>query len=407
MKDFTLYTPTRFIFRHGAAEHVGEELVSAGYSSALVVYGRGSAERTGALSAVLSSLDAAGISHRELGGVRPNPEINSVRQGIQLAREGAAQVIISIGGGSAIDCGKAIAVATGHDGDAWDFFAGKAKVGENPVLPVVAVLTIPAAGSEASDSCVISNDELNKKLGINSDLMRPIMAFMDPQLTFTLPAYQTAAGATDMIAHICERWFSGVGDVTVTDGIAASLIRSTMELAPRVMKDPQDYDARAGLMWVSTLAHDGLAGAGRNLVYGKRAGGWESHALEHELSAFDPKITHGAGLAVIMPAWMRHVWPADPQRFLSFAAQVFDVQPAYEDSSTPEEAERDAITYAIDELQNFFASIGMPTTLEELGIREQDIDALIEQLRTSKGEKFGAFTQLTMDDARAIYASAL
>lgn len=407
MNDFTLYTPTRFVFRRGAAGHVGETLAAAGYSSALVVYGRGSAERSGALAAVLSSLDAAGITHRELGGVRPNPEVGSVRQGVQAARELGAQAVVAIGGGSAIDCGKAVAVAAGYDGDAWDFFSGDAEVGENPVLPVAAVLTIPAAGSEASDSCVISNDELGKKMGINSDLIRPAMAFMDPQLTFTLPPYQTAAGVTDIIAHICERWFSGVGDVTVTDGIAASLIRSVMELAPRVMEDPSDYDARAGIMWASTLAHDGLAGAGRNLVYGKRAGGWESHGLQHELSALDPKITHGAGLAVVMSAWMRHVWPADPERFLAFAAQVFDVEPAYEDSETPQEAQSDAITYAIDELQGFFASIGMPTTLGELGIGEKDIDTLVENLRASKGDEFGAFKRLTMDDARAIYESAL
>ena len=229
---------------------------------------------------------------------------------------------------------------------------------------------------------------------------------MDPEVTFTLPPYQTAAGITDMIAHVCERYFSGVGEVPLTDNIACGIVRALIDAAPRVMEDPQDYDARATVMWAGTLAHNDLAGCGRSLVYGVRAGGWESHALEHELSAHHPEVAHGAGLAVILPAWMRHVWREDPSRFLSFARDVFGIEPVDEDTLPADEAVEDAVTAAIDELQAFFRSIGMPATLEDFGLTPADIDPMIETLRENKGEVFGAFKKLTMDDARAIYESA-
>lgn len=225
---------------------------------------------------------------------------------------------------------------------------------------------------------------------------------MDPELTFTLPPYQTAAGVTDMIAHICERYFSGVGAVSVTDNMAAGLIRSLMDEAPRIMENPQDYDARANVMWVGTLAHNDIAGCGRSMSPTGRAGGWESHGMEHEMSALDTSITHGAGLAVIMPAWMRYVWPEDPQRFLQFALDVFGIEPIDE---TPEAVE-DAVTAAIDELQAFFIDLGMPKTMGELGLAETDIDALVEGLAKTKGEVFGGFKKLGREDTRAIYLSA-
>lgn len=417
MMDFTLYTPTRFIFKKGAADCAGETLAAAGYEKVLLVYGQGSVVRSGLLGRVKASLQGAGVEFFDLAGVRPNPEVTSVRAGIEFARAKGARLILAIGGGSAIDCAKAIATGVPYAGDVWDFFAKKTPVSAVTPLPVAAVLTIPAAGSEASDSCVISNDELGLKSGMNSDAIRPAFAFMDPELTFTLPAYQTAAGATDMIAHICERWFSGAGAVPVTDNIAAGIIRAVMDAARAVMKDPADYEARAALMWAGTLAHDGLCGAGRNLVYGGRAGGWESHALEHELSAFDTSITHGAGLAVVMPAWMRYVWREDPQRFLDFGRLVFGIEPvtqeehisaiaAYAAPVDPNRPVEDAVTAAIDALQDFFKEIGMPTTMGELGIKPEDVDKLLPTLQQNKGEVFGAFKKLTMEDARKIYLSA-
>ena len=401
MNDFIFCSPTKFVFGHGANDKIGEMLAQCeGFKRALLVYGQGSVVRTGTLDRVKKSLDAAGIEYVEFGGVRPNPEVNDVRKGIEAVRENDIDFILPVGGGSTIDCAKAIGFGALHDGDVWDFFSGKAAV--ERCMPIVAVLTIPAAGSEASSSCVISNDELGLKKGTNGDAFRPVMAFMDPEVTFTLPAYQTAAGVTDMIAHICERFFSGVGDVPVTDNMACGVIRALMDAAPQVLENPEDYDARAAIMWASTLAHNDVLGLGRSTNPASRAGGWESHALEHELSAFDPKITHGAGLAVIMPAWMRYVWREDPSRFLLFGMDVFGIEPI----DDTDEAVEDAVTVIIDELQGFFASMGMPTKLGDFGLKPENIDAFLKTLEANKGSVFGGFKKLTMDDARAIYESA-
>ena len=407
MNPFVWQAPTKYVFGEGAAAQVGPELAAAGWKRALVVYGQGSAVRSGLVGQVLDSCAAAGVAAIEFGGVRPNPEVSFVRAGIAAAREQQIDAVLAIGGGSVIDAAKAIGFGTLYDDDVWDFFCKKAQV--EKCLPVCAVLTIPAAGSEGSSSCVISNDELGAKNGTNGEAFRPRIAFMDPRVTCTLPAYQTAAGVADMIAHICERSFSGVGMVPVTDGIAYSLIRTLMDAAPRVLDDPDDIDARSDIMWAGTLAHNGIAGVGRALAPTARAGGWESHALEHALSAIDPSITHGAGLAVILPAWMRYVWSADPERFLAFAREVFGIEPVrpgdegYEDEET---AVRWAIEAAIDELAGFFRMIGMPSTLGEFGLTLEDVDRLADCVIASKGEPFGAFRKLTRDDVVAIYKSA-
>ncbi len=399
MNNFTFYSPTKFIFGHGVVDKVGENLAAAGHRNILIVYGKGSVIRNGTLERVKKSLDDAKVMYCELGGVRPNPEIESVREGIEIARSEGIDLILAVGGGSVMDCSKAIAVGIFYEGDVWDFFSKKLFIED--ALPLASVLTIPAAGSEASSSCVISNDEVGRKCGIGSDKIRPCMAFMEPELTYTLPAYQTAAGVTDMIAHIMERYFSGVGTVEVTDHIAIGLVKSIMACARKVTQNPQDYDARAGIMWAGTLAHNDLAGIGRG-IGGGRDGDWASHALEHELSAFDTSITHGAGLAVIMPAWMRYVWPEDPSRFLEFARDLFGIVPV----DDTEDAQKEAILSAIDELQAFFASMGMPTKLGEFDIKPEDVDSLLPTLKLNKGDVFGSFKVLHADDARAIYLSA-
>lgn len=400
MNDFEFYSPTRFVFGRGVTDAVGQHVVKLGYKRALLVYGGGSVVRTGTLARVKESLAKAGIEFVELSGVRPNPEVASVREGIAVARENDVDLVLPVGGGSTIDCAKAIAFGVFHDGDVWDFFAKKAAIEQ--ALPLMCVLTIPAAGSEGSSSCVISNDSIDAKFGVNSDLIRPKVSFLDPELTFTLPAYQTAAGVTDMIAHICERFFSGAGSSEVTDNIATGLIRALINQAPVAIAEPENYEARANIMWSGTLAHNDLAGCGLNAVPTSRAGGWESHALEHQLSAFDASITHGAGLAVMMPAWMRFVWREDPSRFLAFADLVFGIEPVDE----TEEAVADAVTAAIDELQAFFAELGMPTKLGEFGLKLENVDAFLVTLKANKGEAFGGFKKITLEDARAIYESA-
>ncbi|MFR3274702.1 MAG: iron-containing alcohol dehydrogenase [Collinsella phocaeensis] len=414
MNDFTFYSPTRFVFGRGVCDRVGAELETAGYRRALLVYGGGSVVRCGTLDRVKASLDASGIGHVELGGVRPNPEIASVREGVVLAREHDVDLILAVGGGSTMDAAKAIAVGAVYDGDVWDFFRKRAVPAAR--IDTACVVTIPASGSEGSNSCVISNDEEHLKCGLNTDLNRPVISFLDPELTFTLPAYQTAAGVTDMIAHIMERFFSGEPAAHVTDNIACGIIRAVIDAAGRVMDDPQDYDARAALMWAGTLAHNGLAGCGLGVPGTGRDGDWTCHGLEHELSAFDTSITHGAGLAVIFPAWMHYVWREHPERFLAFGSQVFGIEPvdpAVDDLSdideeiTPERAVRDAVEATIDELQDFFVSLGMPRTLSEFGMSEDDIEHLMPGLAINRGESFGSFKKLTLDDARAIYRSAL
>lgn len=400
MNDFVFYSPTKFVFGRGAVNSIGEHVAQLGYKHALLVYGKGSVVRTGTLDKVKASLEAAGIAATDVAGVRPNPEVTLVREGIAAARESGADVIIPVGGGSVIDCAKAIAFGTPYDGDVWDFFCKKASITQ--ALPIACVLTIPAAGSEGSSSCVISNDELGKKVGVNSDLFRPKLSVLDPELTCTLPPYQTAAGVTDMIAHVCERYFSGTGSSSLTDNIATGIIRSLMDEAPVALAEPDNYEARANIMWAGTLAHNDIAGCGLAASPTSRAGGWESHALEHEMSAFDTSITHGAGLAVIMPAWMRYVWREDASRFLKFALQVFDIEPI----DDTDEAVEDAVTAAIDELQAFFADLGMPTKLGEFGLRPEDVDTLVPALIATKGEPFGGFKKLTAEDARAIYLSA-
>ena len=391
MRNFNWIVPTRFVFGKGVETQIGAWAKAEGHTRALVVYGGGHVVRSGLLAAVTGSLEAAGVACVELGGVRPNPEVATVREGIALAREQKVDLVVPVGGGSVIDCSKAIAIGARLDRDIWDVFSPEVQAPFSDVLPLAVVLTIPAAGSESSDSCVISNDELGLKSAITSDLIRARVAFMDPELTMSLPAWQTFAGVTDMCAHIMERFFSASEDVVSTDSIALALLRSVRAEALKLLRDPNDYDARANVMWLGTLAHNGLAGNGREED-------WASHGLEHELSAVDAKVTHGAGLAVIFPAWMRYVCAERPERFVQFGREVFGLV-----------ATGDALAdahNAIDALQEFFVSLGMPRYLDEFGFTRTDVDKFLVGLHENKGDAFGSFKSLTMDDARAIYESA-
>ena len=390
MDNFEFVSPTRFVFGRGVENQTGPKLAERGARRVLLHYGGGSAVRSGLIGRVKESLAAAGIACAELGGVRPNPEIGLVREGVALCKEQGVDWILAVGGGSVIDSAKAIALGAFYDGDVWDFFAEAKPAGK--VLPIACVLTIPAAGSEASMNTVVSNDELQRKAGYGSDAIRPKLAFLNPELTFTLPAYQTAAGITDMFAHLLERFFDDAPAVPVTDNLNLSLMRTVRAEAPRVLAEPENYDARANIMWAGMLCHQGYAGCGRHED-------WATHGLEHELSALNPSITHGAGLAVMFPAWMEYVRGENPARFAQYGREVFGL-------AATGDAGADAAN-AIGATRSFFASLGMPTTLEELGVREDDIERMIPTLRENQGEEFGSFKRLTMDDARAIYRLAL
>lgn len=390
MEDFEFVSPTHFVFGHDAELKAGAMLAERGARKVLIHYGGGSAVESGLIDRMKSTLDNAGVEHVLLGGVRPNPEVGLVREGVALCKEHGIDWILAVGGGSVIDSAKAIAVGAHYDGDVWDFFETKRQTSD--VLPIAVVLTIPAAGSEASKNTVVSNDELGLKSGYPNNAQRPKLAFMNPELTFTLPPYQTAAGLTDMFCHLLERFFDDVGPVPVTDNLNLSLMKTVRAEAPRVLVDPDNYDARANVMWAGMLCHQGLAGVGRHED-------WATHGLEHELSALDPSITHGAGLAVMFPAWMEYVYGENPARFAYYGREVFGLAPTGD-------VEDDALS-AIDETRSFFASLGMPVTLAELGIGEDDIESMIPTLKENKGEPFGSFMKLSMDDAREIYRLAL
>ena len=390
MENFEFVSPTHFVFGRGAEEQVGAKLAERGAAKVLLHFGGQSAVKSGLVDRVKASLDAQGVQHVELGGVRPNPEITLVREGVALCKEHGIDWVLAVGGGSVIDSAKAIAVGAHYDGDVWDFFETKRQTDD--VLPIAVVLTIPAAGSEASKNTVVSNDALQMKSGYPNNAQRPKLAFMNPELTFTLPPYQTAAGLTDMFCHLLERFFDDVGAVPVTDNLCLSLMRTVRAEAPRVLAEPDNYDARANVMWAGMLCHQGLAGVGRHED-------WATHGLEHELSALYPEITHGAGLAVMFPAWMEHVRGENPGRFAHYGREVFGLAPTGD-------ADADALS-AVDETRAFFASLGMPTTLAELGVGEDDIEKMIPTLKANKGEPFGSFKKLSMDDAREIYRLAL
>ena len=394
MLDFEFMSPTQFVFGRGVEEKVGDKLAERGAKKVLLHFGGQSAVRSGLIDRVCASLDAAGVAWVKLGGVRPNPEIELVREGVALCKKEGVDWVLAVGGGSVIDSAKAIANGAYIEEDVWELFTTK-RPNAN-VLPIAVVLTIPAAGSEASKNTVISNDALGMKTGYGNEHQRPKLAFMNPELTFTLPPYQTAAGITDMFCHLLERFFDDEGAVPVTDNLNLSLMRTVRAEAPRVLADPEDYEARANIMWAGMLCHQGLAGVGRHED-------WATHGLEHELSAYDTTVTHGAGLACLFPAWMEYVYDANPARFAQYGYEVFGLAPTGD-------IESDALS-AIDETRMFFASLGMPISLGELGLDEDNIeDAIAEMiptLRENKGEPFGSFKKLTMEDAAEIYRLAL
>ena len=387
MNNFTFYSPTFFAFGDGEEKNTGALVRRFGGARVLLVYGGGSVKRNGAYDAVTASLREAGLPFTELSGVQANPRSGKVCEGIELARQNRCDFLLALGGGSVIDTAKAIGFGAGYDGDFWDFFTGKAKI--ERTLPVGVVLTIAAAGSEGSDSCVITQERGNLKWGCpKTDLIRPKFAVLDPRLTCSLPAYQTASGAVDMLAHICERYFSNTPDVALTDRLCEALLKTIVEAAPKALANPGDYAPRADLMWAGMLAHNNSCGVGR-------VQDWASHQMEHELSAFYD-CAHGAGLAVVMPAWMEFVYSHDVMRFARFAVNVFGCEM---DFAHPENTAREGIA----RLREFFRALGMPTTLAEIGGREADIPAMAaHRAEKPKGFPFGGFVKIGPEEMESI-----
>lgn len=390
MENFTFCSPTEFIFGRDAQKHVGTQLASRGATKVMIVYGSERVRTSGLLPDIENQLATAGIQFVEFGGIQPNPTAESVYAGIAKALEEGVNFLLAVGGGSPIDAAKGIALGAVYPGDFWDFYSGK----ETPrfALPLGVVLTIPAAGSEGSGNSVITNEKTHQKISVRyPGLLRPRFAIMNPELTMSLPWNQTAYGIVDMMAHIYERYFSNTTGTQLVDGYSEAILRDVMDQALTLKLDPENYDARADVMWAGTLAHNGLCGVGK-------VEDWASHRLEHEISAFY-HVAHGAGLAVIIPAWMEFCARHNPDKLWRFSINVMSVNPA---GKTTDEI----IAEGISELKHFYHDLGLTTNLKELIGEEPDIDKMVESLHRNMGDTVGSYVPLSMQDCREIYELA-
>ena len=387
MQNFTFYSPTYFAFGKDQENNTGKYVKRFGGSKVLLHYGGGSVIRSGLLDRVKRSLDEEGISYVELGGVMPNPRSGLVYEGIELCRKEGVDFVVAVGGGSTIDSVKAIAAGAVYEGDFWDFYQGKPI---DRALPIGTVLTIAAAGSEGSPDSVITNENGMYKRGASGEGIRPTFSILNPALTQTLPAYQTACGITDICAHLFERYFTTTKEVEVTDRMIEALLLTMIHESPRVIADPNNYEARANIMWAGMMAHNNSCGVGRSQD-------WASHDIEHELSAvYD--CAHGAGLAVVFPAWMTYVYKKDVMRFAQLATRVWGCQM---DFANPEKTALEGI----EALRRFLKSIGMPSNFAELGAKKEDIPHMAHTACYGDGRsgRLGGFVSLDEQDVTKIY----
>ncbi len=368
MLNFDLYTPARIVFGRETENKIGK-LIKPHAKKVLLHYGGGSIKRSGLYDRIVSSLKEHGVDYVELGGVQPNPRLKLVHEGIQLCRDEKVELVLAVGGGSVIDSAKAIAMGVYLDHDVWDVYEQGLSIKQ--ALPVAIVLTIPAAGSESSGDTVITNEDKVLKYGYGSPKLRPLISVMNPELFFTLPPNQVANGVADMMSHVFERYFTNTTHVDLTDALCEAVLRTIMHNAPKLLSNPQDYDAWAEIGFSGTVAHNGLVGMGREQD-------WACHNMEHELSAvYD--VAHGAGLAVLTPAWMRYVYKDNPDMFLQFAVRVMGVEGSFRDKEA-------IIEEAIDKLSAFFKMMGLPHSLTELGIDDSQLETMAKK---ATGEAFG------------------
>ncbi len=393
MQNFEFCTPTRMIFGKDTHKDVGNIIKEYGFERILLHYGLGSIKRTGLYDEITSSLREAGICYTELGGAEPNPKLALVRKGIEIARTEGAQLVLAVGGGSAIDSAKLIALGAVNDCDPWKLITR--EVTPSGALPVATVLTLAASGSEMSASCVITNEEGMLKRGLGSELNRPLFSICNPCLTYTVNPYQTACGIVDIMMHTLERYFTVSEPFMITDEMAEGVLRAVMHSGKAAMQNPEDYEARANLMWAGSLSHNGLTHAGTEFFMG-------CHQLEHELSGMYDSVSHGAGLSVIYPAWAKYIYKYNPSRFARLAVNVCgidskgksDMQLAYE---------------GIEYMENYFKTIGMPVRMSELGITvtEAAIDEMSEKCTFFGKRTLKDYIPLGKEEIAAIFRLAM
>jgi alcohol dehydrogenase len=388
MENFRFINSTEIIFGRDTEKLVGTETKKRG-KRVLVHYGGGSIKKSGLYDRVIGSLRESGIDFIELGGVKPNPRLSLVREGVDLCRKHHVDFILAVGGGSVIDSAKAIALGAKCAGDVWDFYMAKATPTE--ALTIGCVLTIPAAGSESSQSSVITNEEGKLKRFCDTGILRPAFAIMNPELSFTLPPYQTACGASDIMAHVMERYFTNSRHVDLTDRLCESTLKTVIDHAPIALREPENYDARAEIMWAGAIAHNDLLGTGRIADFA-------SHMIEHELSALND-VAHGAGLAIVFPAWMKYVYRHDIRSFVRFAVRVWNIDERFYD---PEKTALEGI----GRLEGFYRSIGLPTRLSEIGIADKDFEMIAGKCRRFHGDTVGNFVRLDGEAIKKILALA-
>lgn len=392
MENFAYYTPTKVVFGKDEEKNVGKLAKDFGAKKVLIHYGGGSAVRSGLIDRIKTSLSEENISFVELGGVKPNPRLSLIYEGIKLAKENGVDFILAVGGGSVIDSAKGIGygVANPDIEDVWDLYIGKKKT--QKCAPIGVVLTIAAAGSEMSSGSVVTKEDEQLKRSYGCDNARPKFAIMNPELTYTLPKYQIACGVVDIMMHTMERYFSPVGNLELTDKIAEGLLKTMIKYGKLSLENPTNYEARAEIMWASSLAHNGLTGCGR-------IGDWSTHQLEHDLGGvYD--IAHGAGLAAVWGSWARYVYKENPRRFAQFAENVFGIEKV----GTDEEM---AIK-GIEAMENFYKEIEMPISISETGINlsDEDVEMLAEKCSNNGTRYIGSFKKLFKKDMAKIYSMA-
>ena len=394
MQNFTYCAPTKVVFGRGVEEQIGPELRARGASRVLVHFGGGSVKKNGLLDKVTASLTAAGLTYVELGGVQPNPKLSFIHEGIALCRKEKVDFILAVGGGSVIDSAKAIGVGLATGNDPWQYASTGTHPEANKVFPVGTVLTIAAAGSEMSNSDVITNDLVTPwvKQGITSETVRPVVSFLNPENTFTVSKFQTGCGIVDIMMHTMERYVTGQADCQLTERIAEALLVSVREAGRVAIAHPDDYEARATLMWASSLSHNDLTGCGKIRKF-------PVHKLEHPISALHDSVSHGAGLSVLFPAWAQYVMQYDIPKFAQLANRVWDCPMDFDHPERTAQA-------GIQAMKRYFTEIGMPTRMSELGLTPDDYDAIID-LTTAGGTKpVKSYIDLGPDEIRAIYALA-